>query len=425
MRIVFLNPSAHLGGAEACLLDILDGIRTARPDWSLHLVTGEDGPLLPRVRQLGISEEVLPFPSAIAQIGDSAHTPGAAGNATLLKLAGKLSRSALPVVRYRRALRQLLSSLRPDLIHTNGFKMHLLGLWSRPGAVPVVWHVHDYVSSRPLMARLFRPNVSGCAAVIANSQSVAADIRKLCGPQIASALTLRTIYNAVDLERFHPNGPAANLDALCGFPPAPAGAIHVGLVATMAWWKGHRLFIEAVSRLPRHLPIRAFVIGGPVYRTQDSQLSLAELRTHAASLAASDRIGFPGFLEDSASALRALDVVVHASTQPEPFGRVIMEAMACGRPVLTSGIGGSAEILDMGPGAIKFQCGNADDLAAGIASLAEDSNLRRALGAAGRKTAESNFQRDLLARYLVPLYGSIAASSVPATEPAAVNVSVS
>ncbi|HXZ81419.1 MAG TPA: glycosyltransferase, partial [Terriglobales bacterium] len=377
MRIVFLNPSAHLGGAEACLLDTLAAVKAARPDWSLLLVTGEDGSLLPRAAELGISYEVLPFPQAIAQIGDSAYVPSAPGNARLLRLASKLSRSALPVVRYRRALRRLLERLRPDLIHTNGFKMHLLGLWSRPSAIPVIWHVHDYVSSRPLMARFFRSNVAGCAAVIANSNSVADDIRMLCGPQITSSFTLRTIYNAVDLERFHPEGPALNLDALAGFSPTRPGTVRVGLIATMAWWKGHQLFMEAISRLPRRLPIRGYVIGGPLYRTADSQLSLAKLRTYAAGLAITDRVGFTGFVEDSPSAIRALDVVVHASTQPEPFGRVIMEAMACGRPVISSGIGGAREILEMGQAAVKFESGDAGDLAAKIGSLCTDPNLRR------------------------------------------------
>ncbi|HEU0080326.1 MAG TPA: glycosyltransferase, partial [Longimicrobiaceae bacterium] len=332
MRIVFLNPSGQIGGAERSLLDILASLRAAEPSWGLGLVTTADGPLVPAAEALGVRTVVVPLPDAVARLGDG----GARSASSLPRLA-----AAVPAVwTYVRRLRRAVRTLAPDLLHTNGFKMHLLGLWGRPRGVPVVWHVHDFVARRPLMSRLLRAHAGRCAAVVANSRSVADDVRRVCGG--APPAGIWAVHNAVDLERFSPVGERLELDARSGLPPAAPGTVRVGLVATLAWWKGHETFLRAVARLPRELPVRGYVVGGALYETADSQRSLDELRALARTLGVEDRVGFTGYVEDSAAAMRALDVVVHASTEPEPFGLVIVEAMACGRAVIASEAGGAA-----------------------------------------------------------------------------------
>src|ERR1700733_399348 len=77
-RIVYLNPCGQLGGAEVSLLDLLASIRVAEPVWDLHLVIGEDGPLVEKARSLGVQVLVTPFPPALARLGDSGSQPVAA-----------------------------------------------------------------------------------------------------------------------------------------------------------------------------------------------------------------------------------------------------------------------------------------------------------------------------------------------------------
>ena len=108
--------------------------------------------------------------------------------------------------------------------------------------------------------------------------------------------------------------------------------------------------------------------------------------------------------------MRALDVVVHASTQPEPFGLVIAEGMACGRAVIVSDGGGAAELVTVGENALSHPPGDADSLAGCIMRLATNSGLRRRLGQGGRSTAEHRFDRARLATELVPLYRDVAAA---------------
>src|SRR5262249_53996443 len=156
-----------------------------------------------------------------------------------------------------------------------------------------------------------------------NSNCVARDLQTLSGKR----LRVRLILNGIDLANYSPDGPRLDLDALSKLPPAPAGTIRIGLVATMARWKGHRVFLQALAALPANAPVRAYIVGGPVYETDGSQFAIDELRRTAACLGLDDRVGFTGYLQDTAAAMRALDVVVHASTDPEPFGLVIAEAM--------------------------------------------------------------------------------------------------
>jgi glycosyltransferase involved in cell wall biosynthesis len=227
-------------------------------------------------------------------------------------------------------------------------------------------------------------------------------------------LKIRTVYNAVDLERFNPNGPALDLDALSAMPPAPPGCVRVGLVATMARWKGHEVFLRALSMLhqdsvgrvslPAICSVRGYIIGGPIYETDGSQYTLDELRGLARELDIEARVGFTGFVKDSAAAMRALDVVVHASTQPEPFGLVVAEAMACGRPVIASRAGGVAEIIADNETALSHPPGDATALAACIARLAGNPEMREKLGGQARRWAQRRFDRGRLAPELLPVY---------------------
>jgi len=398
MRILYLNPCGQMGGAETSLHELLASIRQAEPEWELWLVLGEDGPLAGKARELGVKVVVEPFPAALGELGDAGRNAFAAMRSLPKALAGTM--------RYRRLLARICRAAQPDVIHSNGLKMHLLGSWAGPRGVPVIWHIHDYLSRRPLMSRLLRRNGEDCAAAIANSESVAEDLKALM-----PYLRVAKIYNAIDFDRFAPAGETLDLDACSGLPPAESGTVKVGLVATFARWKGHHTFLQALAMLPQDAPVRGYVIGGPIYQTQSSQWSFSELRQEAERLGLAGRVGFTGFVDDPAPAMRSLDIVVHASTQPEPFGMVIIEAMACERAVIASDAGGAAELFVAGTNGLAHPPGNAAVLAQQIGRLASDEDLRRRLGKNGRAMAERVYHRKRLAAELRSLYREVSRTS--------------
>ena len=396
MRIALVSVSSQLGGSEAVLLQLLAQLRRLRPDWPLHLVVGGDGPLVARARACGADVHLVPMPASIARIGEW----GSGKFGVVSQLAGAVGE--LPD--YQRRFAAAISSIAPDILHTNGFKAHIVAARLD---VPMVrlWHIHEYVARRPVTRRLLRRYGGVPQVIVANSMSVATDVTSVVRERLRRPV--RVIHNGVDLARFRPDGPVADLDAASGLPPAPAGTIRVGLVATFARWKGHETFLRAVAALPAGTNVRPYVIGGPLYETAGSQWSLDELRGRARALGIESRVGFAGFQAGMPAFLRALDVVVHASTEPEPFGLVIAEAMAAGRAVTTSGMGGAAEIVDPDVTAIVHAAGDPASLADAIHRLASDASLRARLGAAARTSVISRFDAGRFGDAFVNVYESM------------------
>ncbi len=393
MKVLFFNPTGVLGGAERNLLDVLTSLRNARPDWRFDVLLGAEGPLRGTVKASGFACTVLPLPRNVARLGDSGGSVG--------RLALRAPAAAWTTARYVRRLKAWLRADGPERVVTNGMKAHVLGAWAAPRHVPVLWHLQDFLGSRRVMARLLRLSAGRNVSVLALSGAVADDARKVLGPRTP----VNTVYSAIDPERFAP-GQGSDLDAAAGLAPAPPGTVRVGLVATFARWKGHDVFLEAVAQVSDNLPCRFYIVGGPIYESVGSQYSLEELKAKAEALGVGKRVGFTGHQSDPAAALRALDVVVHASTRPEPFGRVIVEGMACGRAVIAMRDGGAAELFEDGVSALGCTPGDAADLARTITRLALDPELRQRLGAAGRETVLARFDRARLADEWLPVLGA-------------------
>jgi glycosyltransferase involved in cell wall biosynthesis len=279
--------------------------------------------------------------------------------------------------------------------------MHLLGALAKPRSTLLIWHLHEYLEKRPAMRVLLRGVLARCSLIVAVSRSIAADARKALphGPPLA------VIHNAVDTDVFTPHGPALDLAELSGLPPPPTGAMRVGLVATFAHWKGHEVFLQAAaSAAGNH---RFYVVGGPIYATGGSQWSLDDLRARAGALGVADRVGFTGFVKDVPAAMRGLDVVVHASTAPEPFGLAILQAMACGRPVIVTAVGGACELIAPEENALAVSAGNSTELLRAIERLAGEPALRLRLARAGRANVEHHFSRACMATKVIGLYDDL------------------
>ena len=404
MRIVYLNPIGEMGGAEVALLNLLASLRDAKPHWKLHLVVAAEGSLAAKATSLGVTSHILQFPASLTRLGDASAGGPAGDSVGRLALLRQLLLASFGIAVYVSKLRKLLRQLNPDIIHTNGFKMHLVGAMAKPRDVPLIWHVHDYVRSRPVMARLMRLFRRRCSIALTNSNSVREDVRTICG----DILPVQTLYNSVDTTVFSPHGPSLDLDSLAGLPPPDQNTVKVGLLATFARWKGHHTFLRALSLLSADLPLRGYVIGGGLYGTNGSQYSKDELKALAQDLGISDRVGFTDFVAEPAAAIRALDIVVHASTEPEPFGLVIAEGMACGRAVIASAAGGATEIIDAEVNALLHSPGDAARLAEQIKSLAANGELRQRLGLAGRAVVQERLNRERLVKDLAPIYSQLA-----------------
>ena len=405
MKIVYLNPVGVLGGGERNLLDIMAAVHEANPEAELHLVCGSAGPLVEATRNMGIDVTVVSMPDRLARLGDS-DLKQRSRMSRLVHGLSRLAVTALSVPRYAQTLRRVIEGLAPDIVHSNGIKCHLLTPFVVPRSIPVVWQIQDYLGSRTLVPHLMRCAAKGAARMIAISESVAEDVRR-----VIPGTSVKTVYSAIDTDAFSPaSGNGEWLDDLAAFSPTSDEVLRIGLVATYARWKGHAVFLEAASRLAtpaaaNHL--RFYVVGGPLYATNGSQYSESELRELAARLGVTDQVGFVPFQERIADVYRSLDIVVHASTQPEPFGRTIVEAMSCARPVVVAAAGGAAELIDDGETALAAEPGCVSSLCAALHRLICEPTLRRQVGDNARAAACERFSRSRLAGEICAQYSQV------------------
>lgn len=400
MRVLFVSPAAELGGAERCLLDFIAALRESNSPVELELISLADGPLLSKVRALGVAPQVIEPPRSLSELGES----GRAGHDLGLLL--RMISAAPEGARFIAALRAAISRARPDVVHTNGMKAHLLAGVLSPSSAGLVVHLHDFISARRTSSRLL-PVLSRArrrAVFVANSRAVAEDFAR-----IAPGADVRTIYNVVDTDYFSPGPAEPDWLARCAnLEPPGAEVTTFGLVATYARWKGHALFIQAAGLLrAAHpaVPLRFYVVGGPIYKTLGSQVQASELLEGAQAARIDSCFGLVPFQDDIRRVYRSLNVVVHASTQPEPFGRTIIEGMACERAVLVARAGGASELYQEGENALGYEPGNAAALSR-LMALTLDAALRGRLGHSARAHAVTNFGRSRLGPELLSVYSA-------------------
>lgn len=381
----------------------------AIPGARLTLIIPTEGPLATQTRGLGIDVELLALPDALAELGDSALKRAGRARAAV-GLAGRMMKAWPALLQHVHDLRRLLGRLQPSLIHSNGIKTHLALALSAGGSPRIqarrVWHVHDFLRARPLIARPLGVASRSVSAIVAVSDAVARDARR-----VLSNRRIHTVRNVVDTAQFFPgDGDGEKLDRLAGLSPADAGTVRVALVATYARWKGHHVFLEAAERVRRiNLPVAArfYIVGGPIYRTSGSQVTRAELETRVQQLGLTGQVGFVPFQSDAPAIYRAADAVVHASTQPEPFGLTIIEAMACGRATVVSKAGGAAELFTDGVDAIGFPPGDVAALAEILHRLILSRAERVRLGTNAARSAAARFSGEDLPMRVRAVYASL------------------
>ena len=191
----------------------------------------------------------------------------------------------------------------------------------------------------------------------------------------------------------YPGTPLDAHDAMRCIPPIalraklmlpPAGPL-VGIVGRLQRWKGMHVFLDAVAILRRARPdLHAVIVGGP-HETEPGYGD--ELRTQARVLGLGAAVTFAGFQSNATEWMQAMDVVVHAADD-EPFGIVVIEAMALGKPVVAGSGGGPAEIVTHGRDGLLAPYGDAAALAAAIEQYLADPGFGARAGAAARARAQ-------------------------------------
>jgi glycosyltransferase involved in cell wall biosynthesis len=372
-KILFVDQTAQLGGAELCMEDILN----ARYGLDRVLLF-QHGPLEARLRAAGISVVVDRLGRRNRSLRkESGPFKTALGIFDVLRLASRVAQEG-------RSADVLLANTPKALVVTS-----LAGVIARK---PVVYHLHDILSrehfSRSNLWLLVGLTNRFVAQVIANSHATERSFIAAGGKTPVSVC-----YNGFRHQAFEPyiRRRSEIVQGLRDSLKLDRHCVLLGVFGRLAHWKGQHVAIQALKQIPgAHL-----VLVGDALFGEDSYKSMLQ------SLASKDglegRVHFLGFRQDVAALMQAMDVVVHCSVAPEPFGRVIVEAMLSKRPVVASRAGGAEEVLENDVSGLLAQPNDPVDLARCIQKLLCGNSGLEAMLETAHRTASERFKIETLA----------------------------
>ena len=392
--ICFYSISTHLGGAERSLLELLQGLRS-KPNFGFYpwvILPKSEGPLVDVLIKEKIPFDVVPMPDRILSVSRGAP----------LRSIFWFFASMTSVPGYFHALIKVLRQKKPDLIHTNAIKCHIIAVFLKIWVgVPVLWHLRDILRSGIALTMMRILCRFHGVYLVANSAASALPFNGL-GKKV------HVIHNGISLSKYI-SKPNRFFNRMAGISD---DIQIVGILGVLARWKGHFEFIQMAKKLIESDSSACFVIiGDAIYDTLGDDGYKEELVREVRRLGLEKRIIFSGFQEDSVRALNGLDVLVHASIQPEPFGRVVIEAMACGVPVVCSAAGGVLEIVKEGENGFLFVPGCIEEMVTKVQSLLGSIELRQRLSAHGQASVKSLFTLERHVEQVVEIYRLILDSS--------------
>ncbi|GAB4506122.1 MAG: hypothetical protein Kow00123_02600 [Anaerolineales bacterium] len=387
-RVLYVDKAPQIGGSLVSLYHLVRGLDRAR--FEPIVLVAEGNPFAERFSDLGA--QVLTRPWANTPPQTSPMLQGLTRTSAARKLRdwewgrrlyhgfGFLVKHLPRLLERAEAFANLLYDVRPDWVHVNdGIPFNrgeILGaLWAR---VPVVCHVRSF-EPPTRFDRLLAPRIT---AHIFISQAIADWI-------LGTGVRLRkwyVVHNGVDLAEFQsrPNT-RARIRTELGLPES---AFVVALLGRLVPWKGHEVFLDAMERLAPLHPNLVGCIVGEGWRGHDFE---QRLRARVEGGPLKGRVVFAGFRPDVPALLQAADALAHTSVEPEPFGRVIVEAMAARLPIVATAAGAVPEILEDERTGLLVPPGDADRLAQALERLMRDPDLRRRLSAAARQEVEARF----------------------------------
>jgi glycosyltransferase involved in cell wall biosynthesis len=387
-RVLLFDHTAQLGGGELALLDLVRFFDRRRV-WPIVLL-GSNGPLADRIREIA-EVHILEISS------DVLHTrKDSIGTSSVLRL-----KTAVDVFSYVLRLIEFIHVHDIELIHTNSLKADILGgIAGKITQTPVVWHMRDRITDdylpRPAVQAMRKLCKSIPDFIIGNS---AATIETL---DLQGACPSMAVASGVDI-RFYEQ---ADTSLALAASYSKRGAC-VGLIGRICPWKGQHIFLRAAAEVLRRFPKAHFqIIGAALFKEQQYELEMHEL---ARTLGIERSVEFTGFRNDVPDLIRGLDLIVHASTTGEPFGQVIVQGMAAGKPVVATNGGGVPEIVVDGTTGLLVPMDDAPALGAAICKLLAAPETAAAMGKAGRKRVLEHFTIEQSARKVEAVYAEVLA----------------
>lgn len=376
-RVLVVDHTANMGGGEIALLNLVRALRPGRYEPLVLLFS--QGELTKHLAESGIECHVLPIAAGVINARKDN-----LGGRTLLRIKDVFSTLA-----FARRVARFMRESGVSIVHTNSLKSDVIGgVAARMARLPLIWHVRDRIVADylpPKVAFAFR---SLCHVMPHRVIAISQAVRQTLGdnPRV------RVVYDGTPL----PKLPAAADND---------GNLTIGLVGRITPWKGQDVFLRAAAIVRRQFPQARFqVIGSALFGEREYEESLHQI---VQSEGIADAVEFTGFRTNVADLISRLDVLVHASKTGEPFGQVIIEGMAAGKPIVATRGGAVPEIVVEGQTGLIVPMGDAVRMADAIITLLSDRAKATAMGKAGRERIIEHFTIDRTATGVEAIYDEL------------------
>jgi glycosyltransferase involved in cell wall biosynthesis len=369
-RVLYLHNPYFMGGGEMSLLQLMRALDRSRCE--PYFLSAPFKPFLSELAALDVPVEVCEFPPIRPQ-------------------------RLWAIRRCVQTIRNKAEAWGADIFHGNGPRVNFLaGLAGIGHPLKVVYHARSLLEKGDWIDVDYWFS-SMASAIICNSKAAEERFRRVAPFKPRTYVVL----NGVDLEAFHPT---LNQRACKEILSLPEESLVVGIVGRLHPLKGQDTFIQAAHRVVREIADAHFLIVGEDVSPERSWE--AHLRAMADSLGLSKRVHFTGFLSEMPQVMAAIDCLALASDF-EACPRTVLESMACGRAVVATRCGGTAEQVVEGETGYLVPRRDPEAMARRLLEILGDPSLRNRMGRAARSRAESHFGIDIHARRIAECYGEV------------------
>lgn len=352
-RILFVNHVGEGSGAEKVLLHTLQAL--GQSGYYCAVACPPDGRFAEQVRRLGVRLITL-------RAGPLART---FNPVRLLRVARSFLSSAITLIK-------AISQGDFDIVHANSFTAGLYSViptWLTRR--PLVWHMHDILTTRRFNRFFVRLLGRRSAAIVCVSKAVRRNLVAL-GVDESKCVV---IYSALYEPRSRPEVQNAEIRQRLGLPEA---GLLIGIVGQLAAWKGQDVFLRAAKEVHAAFPKAHFLVIGDVI--DDRSLGYKNyLHQLVSELGLDGNVLFSGHRTDILEIMASLDILVHASTRPEPLGIVLLEGLAAGCCIVATRGGGVPEIIQDKESGLLVGPSDPNALADVLIHLLQDEALRHRL----------------------------------------------
>ena len=377
-KILYLHAGAEMYGADKVLLELIKGLN--KDEFEVHIILPNDGVLVGALKKVGAKVKIIDYPILRRKYFNPKG---------ILEYFGSYNRYSKQIAKYAKE-----NGI--TLIHNNTTAV-LEGIYLKSKLkLPLVWHVHEIIV-KPKAISDFINFLMGRYAdkIVTVSNAVANHVK---GSRFVKGNQVQVIYNGVDNTVYHEMDASAVREQF----GIAKDVLVIGMVGRVNAWKGQGDFLEAVTPILQVNSKAVAFLAGSAFEGEEWRVE--ELEKTISELPVAGQIKRIDYYSKTTELYNMFDIFVLPSTNPDPLPTVVLEAMACGKPVVGYRHGGVCEMVKEGENGILATPNQPEELSKAIHELADNTEKREQFGSASIQRQKEFFSLGSYIRHFSELY---------------------